>query len=176
MKKNNQGFMLAEVIVVGTSLVVILTTMYIAFNRVYSAYNERSHYYSTDGLYAASAFENLYIDKLLMNSIINSESMTGNNFIDLSNCDDPIYSGNEQTCRIIKSTYKIDKVFFTTYNILSFATTETGIDSSIKEYIKYMVNSDEQLERKDNQGNTIDYKYRIIVRTEDNNYASLKIR
>lgn len=169
MKKNNRGFMLAEVIVVGTSLVVILTTMYIAFNRVYSAYNERNHYYSTDGLYAASAFENLYIDKLLMNKIIGSMV---NNYVNLSDCNDTIYSGNNQACEVIQDTYNIDRVYFTNYDISALTTN----DNSIDEYVRYLKNSDEELERRDDDNNIIDYQYRIIVRTKDNDYASLKIR
>ena len=48
---NNKGFMMAEVIVVASIILVALVGLYVSYNKIFSIYNKRVDYYDVATLY-----------------------------------------------------------------------------------------------------------------------------
>lgn len=48
---NNKGFMMAEVVVVSSIILVVLTAFYTSYNKIISIYNQRLNYYDVATLY-----------------------------------------------------------------------------------------------------------------------------
>ena len=48
---NNKGFMMAEVIVVSSIILITLTALYTSYNKIIAAYNQRIDYYDIKTLY-----------------------------------------------------------------------------------------------------------------------------
>jgi len=59
---NNKGFMMAEVVVVASIVVVTLVGFYTSYNKIISLYNQRVDYYDVDTLYRLAKVrdENFY--------------------------------------------------------------------------------------------------------------------
>lgn len=51
MKLNKSGFMMAEVIVVSSIVLITLTSLYMSYNKIYSAYKTRINYYDVSIIY-----------------------------------------------------------------------------------------------------------------------------
>ena len=51
MKLNKKGFMMAEVIVVSSIVLITLTSLYISYNKIYSTYKPRINYYDVSIIY-----------------------------------------------------------------------------------------------------------------------------
>lgn len=79
MKLNKKGFMLAEVVVVAAVISTALVTMYIGLNRLTQAYETRNRYYDIDAMQIAMEVNDL----LVKNDIINTCSLSNNNYSDL---------------------------------------------------------------------------------------------
>ena len=58
MLKKSKGFMLAEVVVSSTVVLVALVTLYASFTRVYNRYKTVDRYFNIDGLYAIRSMVN----------------------------------------------------------------------------------------------------------------------
>ena len=48
---NNKGFMMAEVVVVSSIILVTLVGLYTSYNKIFSIYNQRIDYYDVETLY-----------------------------------------------------------------------------------------------------------------------------
>ena len=51
MKLNKKGFMMAEVIVVSSIVLITLTSLYMSYNKIYSTYKKRINYYDVSIIY-----------------------------------------------------------------------------------------------------------------------------
>lgn len=159
MKKNNKGFMLAEVVITSTIIITAMIGLYSSFQKLYATYNTRNNYYNIDGVYATK----MMIDNLMnhdINEYLNSYSVESNyKFIIQSNsCTD----SNEElknTCEIIQSTYQVTNMIITEYDkkvLEEIKTKSLTQNETFKEYIDYL----------------IDY-YNIKKNTEQCNYIIL---
>lgn len=83
MRKDNRGFMLAEVIIVSSIVVTVLVTMYTGLNKLFVKYDELSRYYNVDAIYMAKNVEDYLIDSYQMGSVIGNSSSVG--YVDLRN-------------------------------------------------------------------------------------------
>lgn len=81
MRKDNRGFMLAEVIIVSSIVVTVLVTMYTGLNKLFVKYDELSRYYNVDAIYMAKNVEDYLIDSFQMGSVIGNSSSVG--YVDL---------------------------------------------------------------------------------------------
>lgn len=81
MRKDNRGFMLAEVIIVSSIVVTVLVTMYTGLNKLFVKYDELSRYYNVDAIYMAKNVEDYLIDSYQMGSVISNSSSVG--YVDL---------------------------------------------------------------------------------------------
>ena len=77
MKLNKKGFMMAEVIVVSSIVLITLTSLYISYNKIYSTYKKRINYYDVSIIYDLDKIRrNVVIDAPTNNTKIDSESNT----------------------------------------------------------------------------------------------------
>lgn len=83
MRKDNRGFMLAEVIIVSSIVVTVLVTMYTGLNKLFVKYDELSRYYNVDAIYMAKNVEDYLIDSYQMGSVIGNSSSVG--YVDIKN-------------------------------------------------------------------------------------------
>ena len=73
---NRKGFMMAEVVVVSSIVLVTLVSFYVSYNKIITLYNQRIDYYDVSTLYElAGVRDNVsdYSDYNSMSSIINDE-------------------------------------------------------------------------------------------------------
>ncbi|MDD6093241.1 MAG: hypothetical protein PUB90_01415 [bacterium] len=77
MKLNKKGFMMAEVIVVSSIVLITLTSLYMSYNKIYSTYKKRINYYDVSIIYDLDKIRrNVVIDAPTNNTKIDSESNT----------------------------------------------------------------------------------------------------
>jgi len=73
---NNKGFMMAEVVVVSSIVLVVLTGLYTSYGKILSIYKQRVSYYDVDTLYKLAYIrDNIdfsVINPSLSNSVYNS--------------------------------------------------------------------------------------------------------
>lgn len=55
---NNKGFMMAEVVVVSSIILVALVGLYASYNKIFSIYNQRVDYYDVPTLYELGDYRN----------------------------------------------------------------------------------------------------------------------
>ena len=178
MKKNNQGFMLAELIITSTVIVTALVGLYASYNKVYSLYQTKNNYYNIDGVYATKEMINGLLktegnNEDNLNSVLNK--LQENNYIFI------IQTSNQETkcnitnniCSTIKNLYEINNMILVEYdeNVLQELKNQT-INKTFKEYIDYIIG---YYGIKDNE----DYSYIVLteIKMKDNeyNYSNLRI-
>ena len=77
MKLNKKGFMMAEVIVVSSIVLITLTSLYMSYNKIYSTYKKRINYYDVSIIYDLDQIRrNTAIDAPTNNTKIDSEANT----------------------------------------------------------------------------------------------------
>lgn len=77
MKLNKKGFMMAEVIVVSSIVLITLTSLYMSYNKIYSTYKKRINYYDVSIIYDLDKIRrNTAIDEPTNNTKIDSEPNT----------------------------------------------------------------------------------------------------
>jgi len=70
MKKNKNGFLLAEVVIVSAILITTLVALYAGFSKVFKAYDERADFYHTNSLYALRNVQDFLVDNMTLNSLL----------------------------------------------------------------------------------------------------------
>ncbi len=120
MKKNNKGFMLAEVVVTSAILLTITVSLLLTFNKVYNRYNSLATYKNIDGMYAIESF---------MEYIYKNENDNINKIIGQMEGKDYLYIIENNTCQNI-----IENTFCTTLN-KSYKVTNMIITKEIKESV-----------------------------------------
>lgn len=61
---NNKGFMMAEVVIVSSIVLVFLTGLYVSYNKLYSIYNSRISYYDIVTLYRLGYYRDYLLGEL----------------------------------------------------------------------------------------------------------------
>ena len=132
--KNNKGFMMAEVVVVSSIVMVIMATMFISYNKLLSAYKTRLTYYDTNTLMALGYYRDLLIENGKLNTIISSNFTT----INLNT------SGYLGTVKA-NANYN-DRVYMVKNNMTNITSNAldsqgSAISNTFKDYIKYLSSS-----------------------------------
>lgn len=68
---NNKGFMMAEVVVVSSIILVALVGLYTSYNKIFSIYNQRVNYYDVATLYELASIRDNNFGSLTLNSTNN---------------------------------------------------------------------------------------------------------
>ena len=116
MKLNKKGFMMAEVIVVSSIVLITLTSLYISYNKIYSTYKKRINYYDVSIIYD--------LDKIRRNTAI--DEPTNNPKI--------IIKDSESNTTVYAIPLTGNKITDTNTNLSQENTT-------FNEYLKYLKNS-----------------------------------
>lgn len=129
MKVNNKGFMMAEVIVTCSIVVVTLVGLFTSYSKAYLRYKERSNYYNVDNAYACNYLKDLLIENnILYNNTASYYyiSSTANNDIDV------LFNNYNITNAIV--------VDLSQTNNIEGLITDT-MNNTYKDYLKYLNNS-----------------------------------
>ena len=62
MRLNKKGFMMAEVVVVSSVVLIILTTLYISYNKIFSLYETRLRYEDSNLLYSLAYYRDYLVE------------------------------------------------------------------------------------------------------------------
>ena len=130
MKKNNKGFMLAEVIITSTIVLSAMVGLYLTFNKLYIKYNTISTYKNIDGTYAIeNIVDNLIADQNLNNILANKSGRV-------------IVNGEcqiiETYCENIKLAYNIENMYIFKMNEESVNELKEQVKNpTFKEYLDY---------------------------------------
>ena len=164
MKLNNKGFMLAEVIISASVIIVTLVSLYAGFARVYKAYEIRSTYYDADSVYALKTISDYFIDEMVFNSYISRINNT-NKYVEFKKNESPSNKIDAFINKMIEN-YNFKHFYLTRYNSDYLESIES-ISSDLKEYIDFL-DSDKVID------NT-NYKYIFISETNDGRFSYLRI-
>ena len=165
MNLNNKGFMLAEVIISASVIIVTLVSLYAGFARVYKAYEIRSTYYDADSVYALKTISDYFIDEMVFNSYISSINNT-NKYVKFEKIGTPSNKIDAFINKMIEN-YNFKHFYLTRYNSDYLESIES-ISSDLEEYIDFL-NSDGVI---DDDAN---YKYIFISETNDGRFSYLRI-
>lgn len=164
MNLNNKGFMLAEVIISASVIIVTLVSLYAGFARVYKAYEIRSTYYDADSVYALKTISDYFIDEMVFNSYISGINNT-NRYVEFKKNESPSNKIDAFINKMIEN-YNFKHFYLTRYNSDYLESIES-ISSDLKEYIDFL-DSDKVID------NT-NYKYIFISETNDGRFSYLRI-
>lgn len=164
MKLNNKGFMLAEVIISASVIIVTLVSLYAGFARVYKAYEIRSTYYDADSVYALKTISDYFIDEMVFNSYISGINNT-NKYVEFKKNESP---SNKIDAFINKMIENYNFNFYLTRYDMEYLNSVKSISSDLEEYIDFL-DSDGVI---DDDAN---YKYIFISETNDGRFSYLRI-
>ena len=155
MKKNNQGFMLVEALVMSTVIIGVIVYMFIQFQTLNKNYDKSFNYNTVSGLYIANEVKNYLFNQNEINGLIsNLESAV---YVDVD------YPDND-TWTTFKAQAGINKIIFTEEALSELKGKKIeGITPKFRDYINY-------LKVYNNPG-----IYRILIEFTDETYASLRI-
>ena len=164
MNLNNKGFMLAEVIISASVIIVTLVSLYAGFARVYKAYEIRSTYYDADSVYALKTISDYFIDEMVFNSYISGINNT-NRYVEFKEIGTPSNKIDAFINKMIEN-YSFKRFYLTRYD-MEYLNSVKSISSDLKEYIDFL-DSDKVID------NT-NYKYIFISETNDGRFSYLRI-
>lgn len=170
---NNKGFMLAEVVIVSAILVTTIVGLYSGFSTTYKAYEVRGNYYDAKSIYALKNLEDFLVDELFLNQIATTSSFT------YKEINDSAFEDNYYKVFInnFNSTYNMKKIYLLSYtesNINNFSNNSI-VDDDFEDYLDFYL----EKVKEETNNNTFDaskYSYLLVCITNDNTYASLRIR
>jgi len=164
MKKNANGFMLVETLIVSISISGILIFLYLQFTNVNNNYIKAYTYNTIEGLYTAGDIKEniIYNGKDKIYQDINTKK-----FVDLTDCS-IVYYNNVGYCNRLNEISNVKTVIITTgdltniKNELSNNTNINNYSETIRDFISKIEN-----------GNSNEYQ--IIVEYNDSSIAAVKM-
>lgn len=176
MRKNNEGFMLAEAIITTAVIATAMVSLYSIFNRIYNQFNKNNNYYNIDGMYAIINTVDYLLDSNQFNDTINRIFDSGNygTIIKFDNdTDNDICFHNTVVCKAIRDNYNINQMIIAEYDATILTNVKEKVtNQTFKEYIDYIIgyygvsNDDTR------------YSYIVLAEIKDGNnyyYANLGI-
>lgn len=146
MKKNNRGFMLAEVFIISSFVLGILVYMFVQINSIMRNYNRSFSYDTVSGLYITNEIKK-YIKIIDSDNSISSVACTNNIYLDAPIPDDLKKNANVKNVIIGDINYLKENV-----------TKDNRVTAKAADFIKYLENNNKCI---------------IVVEFNDDTYASL---
>lgn len=157
MKKlNNNGFMLAETLIVSTFVAGVLIFLFIQFTNLGKAYDDSYIYNTPEGLYALEDVKE-YIDADSDLLLYIEENIGTKKYIDLTDCS---LFKNREYCVNLFELENIDKVFITTNSFDKLSI--TGYNEDFNLFINKIVKEDSE-------------KYRLVASFKNGMFATLRL-
>ena len=186
--KDNRGFMMAELIIVSSIIIVTLVALYASFSKMYTTYSERNFYLDVDGKYALkSIYDDLvnngkFLDLINSGNGLNSSSddkLRYVNIIDSNGCSDLL---STSLCTILNNNFQVQTVVFGNYDDNIFTNinvdddntntednllSDNSYNSEFKNYFKYL---GDYLDFNDNYSYIFLIEYKVGENTYYSNY------
>lgn len=160
---NNNGFMLIEVIIVSTIMMVTMTALYYGFSNTYKAYQIRNSYYDSKTVYALKNFEDFLVDEMILNNIsgeyIDIKKDT-NNFNETGD----VSTYHKDFINNFFNTYAIEKLYLVKYSENNMDSTKNGFaknmlsDIDLSDYLDFYISNLDSPEYNN-------YNYILIAKT-----------
>lgn len=198
MKKNNKGFMLAEVVVTSTILLVIMISLFFTFNKIYARYNSVTAYKNIDGMYALDNFMEYIMNERENDNINKVIAKVTSDYLFIIKKNDCQGIIDSNYCSNIQNGYNIENLVFVRQRETSVNTLINDIDkdenksifnNTFREYLNYIQKYYALWKAGDNTYNQNSYLLITEFRTDsssvveedtklDNvyNYSSLELR
>ena len=173
---NKKGFMMAELIVVSSIILVVLVGMYASYNKIYSAYTTRISYHDVTMLYRLGYYRDILKSNNILNDMINE--------VDTQKIINVYSSVNDEENKFYLPIN--DREEFNNFNVFFVKIENDTLDSSLflnkklnvtfLEYIEYLVNTVDftqfdymmLMEKCDiNDKNNCNYAYLEVFETDD---------
>lgn len=71
---DKKGFMMAELVVVSSVVLITLVGLYTSYNRIYSIYKTRVRYYDVVTLYRLGYYRDILYENNILNNVVNSSN------------------------------------------------------------------------------------------------------
>lgn len=159
MKKNTNGFMLVEFLVVSIFVLGVLIFLTVQFNNINKSYNRSFKYDTVPDLYFAKNIKNMILNDGYDNL---KDEVELNSFADFTECSTS-YFITRNYCRALLEHENVKTALFVSQDLVSFKATSfySELNEGFKTYIKTLKNS--------NNGS-----YMILLEFNDDTYSSLK--
>lgn len=149
-KNNKKGFMMSEVVIVATIVLVALGALYVSFYKLLSSYKSRATYFDSVSLYLLVYYRDILIENDLMNTVLTDLKKPNNKGI--INVYNTTFIGdsskeNDNLFRLPSGdgNYKYNDVVFLIYNdekaIDSNILNDFDIHQTYKDYVNFLHSS-----------------------------------
>ena len=128
MKLNKKGFMMAEVIITCSIVVIALVSLFTSYNKTYLRYKERRNYYNIDNAYACNYLK----EELIENNILYTNTAS---YYEVS-------SGLSDNITALINAYNISGAWVIDLSQNSnIENLIPNVNNTYKDYLKYLNNS-----------------------------------
>ena len=128
MKLNKKGFMMAEVVVVSSIILIFLAGLFTSYNQIYTVYKTRLNYYDTNVLFKLGYYRDILIENNKLNNILSD--VNNNNIRNLNTDLGDKHEVNDNVFMVAINVNKIDKTLFDDV---------VGINQTFKDdYVRYL--------------------------------------
>ncbi len=158
MKKNSQGFLLTEAVIVITFVSLVLFFLFSQFNNIFAFYEKSFNYNSVDALYRTKEIKHFLLNTNF--SELLAQLQTEELYVEFSDCE---FSNNSNYCGAIMSELEVANAYFVNENLTGFQTyvSNTGDFPGLEPFLDY-VDYDRNYEG-----------FRLIIEFEDGQFASI---
>lgn len=129
IKMNDKGFMMAELVVVSSIVLVVLVAMYTSFNKIYSIYKSRIGYYDVTTLYRLGFYRDVLVYNNTIEGLKNNAVSSG--IVEITNSIPGEDNVDDKVFMIYNNKKKIDSSIFGSINV----------SSTFKDYVDYLKDS-----------------------------------
>lgn len=162
-KRNHQGFMLIETLLVSVFIASTLIFLYIQFQKVRDSYDVTFSYNTIDGVYSSKVL----LEYLQENGIANmSNALKSNSItqIEVSTCPGA-YLTNTTFCNRLVENLNIRKAYYVSSDVTNFRNKmkSLGLSNKFQTFIRSMKDSD-------------GIGYRLVIEYNDDTYATILAR
>ena len=157
MKKNNQGFMLVEALVMSIVIIGVLVFMYVQFQNISRSYDKSFHYNTVTGLYLTNEVKEYLTVNDLMDSLKQEVTESSKKFVII----DYEKTGSWGT---LLTKGNIKTIVIADEGLTEIKGKRTSdFSEKFNDFINYI-----KVDKLDNE-------YRLLIEFSDDTYASLKL-
>lgn len=162
MKKNNQGFMITEALIVSTIVLGVLVFMYAQFKSITNGFSQTFKYNTVENIYKTNEIKK-FIETDATDNMISLLENSKKNYIDITECKIETYN-NKVFCSTLYEKLGVKTLLLLTEDISSIDPMEIeNLDNGTRKFLDYIKN------------NYTGNYHRIVVSYDDGTYATLRI-
>lgn len=121
---NKKGFMMAELVVVSSIIVISLTALYLSYNKLITSYRQIVNYYDVGFLYKLGYYNHVLFNEEMLDTVLNEVESSG--YINLND----------------KITLETDENIYIAKNKSAIVNLKNQVENqTFKEYITYLLDA-----------------------------------